>query len=550
MPTVRIPFTQPLESRTASTSKDSKSVNAYFEKRGENIQECVKRPGQTLIANSPSMTAGQAQGMYEWGEALYCVVNNVVYKTTSLLVTSTVGTITGAVHNVYWAESANHTYLFFHNGTNGYVINSSDVLTRVDNTSIYNVTITAGGSGYVSPTCTFSAPPAGVTATGTVNSSGGVITGITITNYGSGYVTAPTCTITGAPGTGATASVTLNAFPSGALNIAPGAAYLDTYTIVSTVGGQLYTSDPEYPYLWNSLNTIAAESDPDQTVGIVRHHNYIIDFGEWGTEFFYDAANTSGSPLSRQDGYKNEIGCADGNSIVQFEQAVMFVGVSKTRGKSVYVIDGVTPKRVSTRYIEKYLNADTSTSIQAHVFKIEGHTFYVMTLPNLDVTLVYDMDEKQWYQWTSYYSSAEHAYTIWCTTLFNGVTYGLHATDGHLYKIDPTVYSDAGTAIYWRVVTPRMDAGTMHRKLYRRGEVVGDATSATMTITHCGDDYVTYSSARTVSLSASRPRLLQLGQDRRRAWQFLVTDNVAIRLQAFEVDVDGAEMESDPQLGQ
>lgn len=548
MPIIRVPFTQPLESRSASTAKDARSVNAYFEKRGENIQESVKRPGQVLINNSPAMSAGQAQGMYEWNNSLYCVVNNVVYKTTSLLVTSTIGSIVGTVNNVYWAESANHTYLFLHNGTNGYVINSSFVMTKVDNTSIYSVTITTGGSGYVSPTCTFSAPPAGTTATGTVNSSGGVITGVTITNYGSGYVSAPTCTITGAPGVGATASVTLNAFPSGALNIAPGAAYLDTYTIVCTVGGQLYTSDPEYPYLWNALNTIAAEADPDQTVGMVRHQNYIINFGEWGTEFFYDAANASGSPLSRQDSYKNEIGCADGDSIIQFEQAVMFVGISKTRGKSVYIVDGVTPHRVSTRYVEKYLNSDTSTSIQSHVFKIEGHTFYVMTLPNLDITLVYDLDEKQWYQWTSYYSSAEHAYTIWCATLFNGVTYGLHATSGALYNILSTAVSDDGTAIYWRVVTTRMDAGTMHRKLYRRGEVVGDTTSATMTITHCGDDYTTYSTARTVALSATRPNLYQLGQDRRRAWQFLITDNVAIRLQGFELDVEGAEMQADPQL--
>lgn len=73
-----------------------------------------------------------------------------------------------------------------------------------------SVTIGSGGTGYTgTPTVTFSAPPAGgVTATGTVTVSGGVITGVVITNAGSGYVTAPTVTFAGA-GTGATGTAVL-----------------------------------------------------------------------------------------------------------------------------------------------------------------------------------------------------------------------------------------------------------------------------------------------------------------------------------------------------
>ena len=63
--------------------------------------------------------------------------------------------------------------------------------------------VIAGGTGYVAPTVTFSAPPAGgTTAVGTVASASGVITDILVSNGGSGYTSAPTVTI-GGGGTGA-----------------------------------------------------------------------------------------------------------------------------------------------------------------------------------------------------------------------------------------------------------------------------------------------------------------------------------------------------------
>lgn len=75
-------------------------------------------------------------------------------------------------------------------------------------TGIQGVDVINGGSGYSAATITFSAPPAGgVTATGTVLITGGVITKIIMTNNGSGYNnTLPTMTFTGTGGAGATFS--------------------------------------------------------------------------------------------------------------------------------------------------------------------------------------------------------------------------------------------------------------------------------------------------------------------------------------------------------
>jgi len=76
--------------------------------------------------------------------------------------------------------------------------------------SLTSVAVTAGGSGYTAPVATVSAPQTagGVQATVTVQSTAGVVTGLTITNPGSGYTSA-TITITDPDGTGATATATV-----------------------------------------------------------------------------------------------------------------------------------------------------------------------------------------------------------------------------------------------------------------------------------------------------------------------------------------------------
>jgi hypothetical protein len=83
--------------------------------------------------------------------------------------------------------------------------------------TVISVTSVSGGSSYtLAPTVTFSAPPSGVTATGTAvlgtGSNSGKVVGITITNGGSGYSSAPTITFSNATGdtTGSGANFTAN----------------------------------------------------------------------------------------------------------------------------------------------------------------------------------------------------------------------------------------------------------------------------------------------------------------------------------------------------
>ena len=67
--------------------------------------------------------------------------------------------------------------------------------------AVTSVGITAGGTAYIVPAVTFSAPDSGTTATGTAVLNNGVVSSITIIDGGSGYTTAPTATLQNPPKT-------------------------------------------------------------------------------------------------------------------------------------------------------------------------------------------------------------------------------------------------------------------------------------------------------------------------------------------------------------
>jgi hypothetical protein len=555
----RIPLSQPIETRDGTLTTDSKCVNGYFESRNEK-REFVKRPGLSLITTTPAIPSAQGQGLYLFNGYLYAVVNNVLYKINpSTYAMTTVGTMTGTVNgivaNVYFTQTLNNGYLFLHNQVNGYLVNgNTGAFSQITNDKVATTTILTGGANYASgDTMTFSAPPSGVTATGTLQITGGVITGITITNPGSGYVTAPTINIITSTGGGFSGTSLLSFFPTSGLT--PGVAFIDSYVVVGTPNGRIYTSNVGDPTIWNPLDYITAEGEPDNLTGIAKHLNYVLAYGQWSTEFFYDAGNPIASPLSAAPSYRLEIGCTNGDSIVQFEQSVLWVGSSKATGPGVYLLDGTAPVKVSTVYVDRILGNSNLSDVKAYTFKFNGHMFYVLTLADLNVTIVFDVNEKMWYQWTMWAigNTTSGINGIYAEQYFrpsffagNGLQYFVLDDDnGSLYVMSDLYYNDAGAPIYYRAVTDLVDNGTTKRKFYNRVEIIGDKVPAIMNVRHTDNDYVSWSPYRTVDLSKGRSQIYQNGAARRRAWEFLCTDNQPLRLDAAEIDFSIGELDNE-----
>jgi len=470
---MRVPLAYNIESRSASTAKDARVVNAYIDTEGQ-IRRVIKRPGLASFTVTPALAAASAQGMYPFKATgkLYPIVSNTLYEVTTAGASTSKGAVTAGLYS--YTETSDFAYLFFHNGTDAYYLDS--------------------------PTAT--------------------LTHITDVNF-------PT-----------------NQTP--AFTLAPGAVYLDDTVYVMTTTGRIYNSGVETVAngTWNSLNYVTKSSEPDGGVAICKHLSYLVAFGQWSGEFFYDAANPTGSPLARNDTAKMEVGCANGQSLVQFltNQTSLWVGQARETGRGVYKLDGLAPKKISTKVIDSYLNADSLTNVRAWAIMVEGHPMYVLTLKDSGYTFIYDLHESMWYQWTSDNGAGvESFFTQEFFSSIGGVSYLLGGSTGLISKMNNTTYQDLGVSINFRVVTPRFDGGTIKNKFHRNLTVIGDTfTSAgTISIKHSEDDYVTWSTYRTVDMTQKKPVIWQLGYFKRRAFDVWSTTNLPIRLEALESEVEG-----------
>ena len=336
----------------------------------------------------------------------------------------------------------------------------------------------------------------------------------------------------------------------------PGAVLIDNYVFIATTNNRIYNCAIGDPTTWNSLSYVSFYQTTDSLMRITKHLNYLVAFGFYSTQFYYDNANTPpASPLSVAPSYIFEIGCANGDSVVSTNNTVFWVGNSKASGKSVYLMDGVSPVRISTNAIDKHLEKDGLGNVTAYCYGVSGHVLYILNLLTSQETLVYDVTEKQWYNWSQYYKQSSYQAnpntyqeSFFRPSFFvqaDNTPYILDKDVACIYVPNNETYQDNGQPIYYRSVTSIDDSGTTKRKFYSKVEIIGDKTAGTMNVSFSSNDYATYSNPRSIDLNASRSQIYMTGASRRRSWQFVCTDNVPLRLEAAEIEFRVGEMDQE-----
>lgn len=318
----------------------------------------------------------------------------------------------------------------------------------------------------------------------------------------------------------------------------PAPTFIDGYVILAK-GSDVYNCDLDNPASWTTSNYLTAEMFPDPVKALARQNNQVVVFGSSSIEFFYDAANASGSPLSRNDSTTIQMGTAAPYCIYQNEKFCAYISQSDSGGRAVWLIEGFQPKKVSDEYIERILDAEVDMSdVRGFGLRTKGHMFYVINLPTLNRTLVYDTDEKLWHEWSSN-SSGSHT-VFGCGYMADngtGAAYLLHNSNGCLYKLDPNIYTDDGTAILCELVTNRYDMDTYNRKFMSSCKIVGDrsATSNPIVLAWSDDDYQTWSNEKTIDTNDDFPAFHRMGSFRRRAFKLKHTQDAPCRVESLEV---------------
>ena len=303
---------------------------------------------------------------------------------------------------------------------------------------------------------------------------------------------------------------------------------------------------------WDPLNFITAQMTPEDGVYLTKQLGYVVALKWWSTEFFYDAGNATGSPLAPAENLFFSFGCANPFTVQKIGEILIWVTTTMDVDYKVIVMENTRPTVVSTPAIERILKSvviDNNKNVYSWHLATGGHTFYGLTLKDLNITLVFDLTEKVWYQWTD--TNGNYLPFVSVTGGAGIPFLAQHEKNGSIYVWDCTYNADnileakygftpnIGNSIPITIRTPRWDGGTDRRKTLNTMSFVGDIVPGSiMTIQASDDDYQTWSTPRTIDLGMDFPNLVNCGNFRKRSWRFLLNNFLPFRMRAIELQVD------------
>jgi hypothetical protein len=349
---------------------------------------------------------------------------------------------------------------------------------------------------------------------------------------------------------GATFTKVTDANYTGTL-VAQGISYLDGVYYAMRVDGQVIGSAINDPTTWPALDFVQADVTYDAGVTILRHLNYIIGFYSAGTQVFWDAnaaPNTQGIALQPVLNASFTTGCFNGATIVELCDVSYWVANTSQYGRSVQTLQGLNMVRISTPYIEKILNQPALTNLStmwAFGIQICGHIFYVLTIPILNVTLVYDLVSQSWSTWSSVVGGVEQYFTGRFYQNEQGQSAAgivgdslMDTSTGKQMLILPSTYVDATGPINVTCITPPYDWSTSNYKRFNYISQLADSINTNINISFSDNDYQSFSTPRAMGLTGPRNQLRGGGSSRRRIWKMFHQDNTPLRLYELRLDMD------------
>lgn len=171
----------------------------------------------------------------------------------------------------------------------------------------------------------------------------------------------------------------------------PNIVALDGYVFMYKVGtADIYNSSLNDPLVFTAGSFITAEMLPETLVRLVRTNNYLVVFGTATIEYFYDAANATGSPLQRNDTPVKFIKYRGGLAI--WGNKAYFIASTTTSAPELYMLEDFKVEPLGTPAIKRYI--ELSNTSLASVISNGGHDFYVLNMGSL--TYMMDLETKLW----------------------------------------------------------------------------------------------------------------------------------------------------------
>jgi len=194
-------------------------------------------------------------------------------------------------------------------------------------------------------------------------------------------------------------TLTLEAGPPFPKPIVAG-AFFQAYFLVLDTDGAFWFSTLEDGTTWDGLDFALESQFSDTVVAFtVTHDNVWL----YGTQHIGPWYNTGGPtlPFTPMPGSIMQVGTAAPWSAANIFNTAIWVGQNSDGSGIVYLADGYQPKRISTHAVEDALRPVTASQLYAALgctYQARGHTFYVLQVPGLLTTWVYDLLTQTWHE--------------------------------------------------------------------------------------------------------------------------------------------------------
>lgn len=282
--------------------------------------------------------------------------------------------------------------------------------------------------------------------------------------------------------------------------------YQDGYFLFDRKGtGQFFISKL-LDVAFDPLDFATAEGQPDNLVAILSDHREIFLFGEDTIEVWYNSG-ASDFPFERNQGAFVEKGCGARYSIAKQNNTVYFIGSDLM----VYQMTGYTPVRISNHAVEKTLKNVGLDDAFAYTYQDEGHLFYVLTIPNKDITWCYDISTGAWHVRQSYQFGRHQSNNA---IFFDSKTLVGDFQNGRIYQMAGNFYTDDGEPVVREFVLPTVNNG---REFLTVDSLEFDMGTGVGLIRGQGNDpelrvYFSKDSGKTYSQNFKRGRIGKVGE--------------------------------------
>ena len=312
----------------------------------------------------------------------------------------------------------------------------------------------------------------------------------------------------------------------------PRVDYLDGYGVfVKPNSQQFYISALNDFSSFDALDFASDEADPDNLVTFIVDHRELILFGERTTTVWFNNGSAD-FPLSRRDGAEIEAGCAAALSVAKLDNTVFFLGRNVYGHGLVYRLNQYVPQIVSNRGIEQMINTFSRIDDAiAYAYQKNGHSFYVLTFPTANKTLVYDASiqdpEMAWSVRETYNLGRDRA--ICHIFAFNKHLVGDYLS-GKIFELDENTHTDGGLPIVWSRTSAHIISDykrIRHKEVvlnFQTGVGLENGDDPIIYLTYSDDGGHSYITPREASLGVigqrkNRVMFSRLGQSRDRVYK-------------------------------